>query len=196
MGMSLGSLQSLLVETLTAPDTAAKRLFSLPLLPAEAWQALALSCLLSAMSTQIVVLMAPPEEAAFLAQLIGSPLQLALVLTAGALCVVFAVHWIGHAMGGTGALVGSVLLITWIQFLMLGLQVVQIVFGLILPVLAAAVGLFGLVLIYFLLTRFILVLHGFKSPYKVFGMIVISQIGLLVALLIGVRLLDVFLLGV
>ena len=196
MGMSVGSLQALVVETLTSPDTAARRLFALPLSFGEAWQAMALSCLLSALSTQIVLLLAPPEEAAFLSALIGGPVKLTVVLAVGSVCMALAIHWIGRGFGGSGTLRGSALLITWIQILMLILQVVQVVFGLILPVLAAAVGLFGLVLVYFLLTRFILVLHGFQSGFKVFVMIVLSQIGLLVALLIILRLIDVTLGGV
>ena len=57
----------------------------------------------------------------------------------------------------------------WLQFIMALLQAVQLVAVLILPLLAALLGLVGLGLFFWLLTGFVAELHGFRSPMQVFA---------------------------
>jgi hypothetical protein len=50
--------------------------------------------------------------------------------------MVFAIFWIGRSMGGSGSFEETILLVAWLQFIMVCLQVVQAVA----LVLVAAVG--------------------------------------------------------
>jgi hypothetical protein len=74
-------------------------------------------------------------------------------------------------MGGSGTLEGAVRLIALLQFIMLLLQAVQVVFLLVLPPIADLIGLLSVGLMLWLLTNFIAVLHGFRSLLGVFLMI-------------------------
>ena len=188
MDFTLKGLGDLLMLTVRTPQAGAKRLLSFGLGSAERWQALALVVILSVILTQLTVMMAPADEAAMLGTMLGSPLQSGLVQAAVLVAMVFAVHLIGRAMGGLGDLNGAVLVVAWLEFTMVCLQGVQLIFGLLLPVLAPLVGVFGIGLFFWLLTQFVLVLHGFRSPAKVFVMIVISLfvLAFLLALLFGI----------
>ncbi|NJR43059.1 MAG: hypothetical protein HC767_10775 [Akkermansiaceae bacterium] len=68
----------------------------------------------------------------------------------------------------------ALLVVVWLQVLMLGLQLLQVLLLLISPVLAAVVGLAGIVLFLWLLTNFVAELHGFQSLLAVFGAIVLT----------------------
>jgi hypothetical protein len=92
--------------------------------------------------------------------------------------VIVAQHMIGRAMGGTGTLPEGILLITWLQFIMVCLQVVQTLALVVLPPLAGLIGIAGLAIFLWLLTHFIAALHGFKSLAQVFVMVLVSAFGL------------------
>ena len=68
----------------------------------------------------------------------------------------------------------TVLLIAWLQFIMVCIQVVQTALMLIVPPFASLLGIAGLVLFMWLLTNFIAVIHGFRSLGQVFVMILVS----------------------
>ncbi len=87
------------------------------------------------------------------------------------------IYRIGRAAAGTGSFADALLVMVWLQFIMLGLQV------------GAACGadarcrrwpaiveLGGLVLFLWLLTNFIAELHGFRSLALVFGGIVCRHV--------------------
>ncbi|QLQ18983.1 MAG: YIP1 family protein [Exiguobacterium profundum] len=106
------------------------------------------------------------------AGLLGNPLG-TVVMSALALSIlVFGSFLIGRAFGGRGQLDQAALLIAWLQAIFLMLQLVQVVFMMILPVVAELIGTFGLALFLWLLTPFVAELHGFQSVWKVlFGII-------------------------
>ncbi len=177
-------LTTLLSQTLGTPREAARQVMALPIGLPERWQVLALVVILSVILTQATVMLAPAEEAAMMRSMLGSPLQSGLVQAAVLVAMVFAVHFVGRAMGGAGAFADALLLIAWLEWVMVCLQVVQLVASVVLPLLASAIGVMGVALFFWLLTQFVLELHGFRSPVRVFGMIVI----VLVALAFGVAL--------
>lgn len=177
-------LTTLLSQTLGTPREAARQVMALPIGLPERWQVLALVVILSVILTQATVMLAPADEAAVMRSMLGSPLQSGLVQAAVLVAMVFAVHFVGRAMGGAGAFADALLLIAWLEWVMVCLQVVQLVASVVLPLLASAIGVMGVALFFWLLTQFVLELHGFRSPVRVFGMIVI----VLVALAFGVAL--------
>ncbi len=74
------------------------------------------------------------------------------------------------------------LLMIWLQFILLCLQVIQTVLLLVSTQMASLVAIVSVVLFLFLLTHFVAVVHGFQSLGKVFFMILASVIGLALGL--------------
>jgi len=68
------------------------------------------------------------------------------------------------------------LLVSWLQFVLICLQVVQIVAMVLLPPLAFLIGVAGIILFFWLLTAFVAELHGFSSTIGVFVSILIVMV--------------------
>ncbi|TYB91052.1 Yip1 family protein [Oceaniovalibus sp. ACAM 378] len=189
--MNLSVLLPMAVETVRDPRTVADRLMGLNLSREILWQALALvvvvSILLAEVGNILLTSMSGMSAPAFFV----SPLRMGLIQLSLLVLVVFAVFWFGRACGGTGRFQDGLVLVVWLQFMMVCLQVLQTLAILVFPALAWIIGIFGLVLFLWLLTNFIAIAHGFKSHAKVFLMIVASSFGFafglsLILALIGV----------
>jgi hypothetical protein len=106
--------------------------------------------------------------------------------------MVFAIFWIGRAMGGTGSFEEAILLVAWLQFIMVCLQVIQAVALMFFPgVVVALIGMAGVALFLWLLTNFVAVLHGFSSLFQVFIMILVSAFAIAFGLSIILTLIGV-----
>lgn len=169
---SLGWIAAEAVETVRDPRGAAGRMLALNLPGGVLWQALALVVCVSVVLGQGTVLLAvSPGD---MAGPTISPLGLAMVQFALLAIMAVAVHAIGRSMGGQGDFAGALTLITWLQVVMVCLQVLQAAAFLLLPPLAMLLGWAGLILFLWLLTNFVAVLHGFQSLGLVFVMILMS----------------------
>jgi len=89
------------------------------------------------------------------------------------------IYSIGAAAGGKGDLKGAVLLVAWLQSVLIFLQLVQFLAVLVLPPLAGLIGIFALVMLFWLPTNFIAELHGFQSLPAVFASIFFASFVLL-----------------
>ena len=84
------------------------------------------------------------------------------------LCViVLATYLIGQMVGGNGNLKETLVLMVWLQFIMLLYQFVQIFASMVIPVLDGLLTIVSIVLFFWLFANFVVVLHGFKSAFKV-----------------------------
>jgi hypothetical protein len=189
MTLTLNSLLAMVWRTVRNPREGATELLSLGV-PREAlWPALALVVVLSILFAQVTSLLMTGQ-----AGMGGMPIgpaatgfvQLLLLVV-----MVFAIFWIGRAMGGSGSFEEAILLVAWLQFIMVCLQVVQAAALLILPPVAGLIGVAGLVLFLWLLTNFIAVLHGFSSLVQVFIMILVAAFGIAFGLSIILTLIGV-----
>ncbi len=188
MTLTLNSLLGMAWRTVKNPREGATEVLALGV-PREAlWSALALVVVLSILFAHVTALLVTGDTGT------GMPvgpaatgfIQLALLVI-----MVFAVFWIGRAMGGRGSFEESILLVAWLQFIMVCLQVLQAAVLILLAPLAGLIGLLGIALFLWLLTNFVAVLHGFPSLIKVFLMILVSAFGIafglsLILTLIGV----------
>lgn len=161
-------------RSLRAPAEGASEILSLGV-PREALGTIiALVVVLSVIFAEITARlmggeMSGPMEAVFANPVAVGAFQLAVLLV-----TIGAVYGIGRMMGGTGTLEEAALLVAWLQFIMVCLQVVQTVALVLVPPLGALIGIASLVLFLWLLTHFVAVLHGFQSLGQVFAMIVVS----------------------
>jgi hypothetical protein len=79
---------------------------------------------------------------------------------------------VGRVFGGQGRFEDAVLLVAWLQALMVGVQLVQLVALVILPPFAGIVTILAIALFFWLLTGFVQALHGFQSRLMVlFGVL-------------------------
>lgn len=182
MASDLNAVLSFAVYTLRNPRGAAQELLRMGLPAQAAWAALALVCVLSTVLVHLSVGLLPVQDQAELALILGNPLGTLVMSGSALLILVFAVHLIGRAFGGGGTLDGAVLLVAWLQAIFLMLQLVQILFMIILPLVANVIGTFGLALFLWLLAPFVTVLHGFQSVWKVLFGIVGSAFAIALAL--------------
>ncbi len=130
-----------------------------------------------------------------IAFMMASPLRLAAFEWLMLALSVLMIHRIGRSFGGTGSLADALLITIWVEFLMLGPQVLQLLIGLVSADLAGIIGIGSLAMFLWLITSFIAELHGFRSRPLVFlGMVVASfaagmVMAILIALILGPKVL-------
>jgi hypothetical protein len=175
MHTSLAALLELARYTVQDPRAAARYLLALQLPENVRWLTFLLVAVLSAILMHVGFELLPQEDQVYLAAAMSSPLRSAVIQAAILLITVAGIYGIGRWRGGTGNFADTLLLVSWLQVVLLCLQVVQILALIILPPVAAILGVVGLVLSLWLLTQFIVELHGFSSAWRVF----LAMIGVL-----------------
>lgn len=154
--------------SLRDPRQATRALLAEKVPPAARILGLLLVAIASALIASIGIGSPLDGEPPIIALMTASPFRLAL-FEAGMLgLTVLLVHQVGRVFGGRGSLADSLLITVWINFLMLGPELVQSLLALVSIDLAGIVGMFSLGLFLWLTTSFIAELHGFRSRPLVF----------------------------
>ncbi|QCO56917.1 YIP1 family protein (plasmid) [Pseudorhodobacter turbinis] len=169
-------LMRMIKETLSAPRAAAAAVLSFGFSPMVGWMALMLMAIGSTLLTHISFAMMPIEAQEFWGAAMGSPMRTAVLQWVILLISVHAIHRIGQWRRGKGRLEGAVILVAWLQFILLCVQVVQLVAQAFVPALADLLGILGLVLFMWLLTNFVAQLHGFSSLALTFVGIILTLV--------------------
>lgn len=188
MDFSLTSLISLVGDTIRAPREGARRILALGLPMSARWSALALMAVLSALLTHFSFGLMSADHKAEMALVMASPVRTAVLQGLLLLIMVHSVHWFGRLRGGKGTFADALMLVVWLQFILLCLQVTQIIAQVLVPPVGDILGIVGLVLFFWLLTHFVAELHGFTSLRMVFVSIVLTMLG--VGIVIGLVLLN------
>lgn len=181
--MSFGGLVRLAGRTIRAPRETYAALRGLDLPRETLWQAMLLVVIVSVLLAEAVnmVLAAALPEAQAGTPLLG-PFAFAGIQLGMLILSVVLIHRIGRMMGGSGDLDGAILAVTWLQFIMICLQVVQSAALVIFPFGSALIVLLGIVLFLYLLTAFVAELHGFPSMGRTFAMILFVFMGVALCL--------------
>jgi len=173
---TLRGLVGAALRTLQAPRAMAEDVLAERLPGAVLWAMLTAVVAVSVVLGQGSLLLAEGETVDN--PYLGNPFAL-FALQMGILAVmVAATHHIGRFMGGMGSFEGALALVTWLQFVLVCLQVVQTLAMFVAPPIADLIGIAGIVLFLWLFTNFVAVLHGFPSLGLVFVMILLSAFGL------------------
>ncbi|MDD7972532.1 Yip1 family protein [Roseinatronobacter alkalisoli] len=178
MQLNIAAVSALVRLTLTRPREAAARLIALDVPDDARWLGFVIVVVLSVFLGQVSVLLMEDGEA----MMGGGLLFMAMFQTSVLLGMVVAVQGVGRALGGKGSFPDTLLLLAWLQFVMLVLQFVQIAALILIPPLFGMITLLALAVFLWLLTNFVLVLHGFTSGLKVFVGIIFSFFGVAMAL--------------
>lgn len=175
MTLSLQTLLPMVWRTITNPREGAEEVLALGVPRQALWTILLLVLVLSIILGQITTLLVAAATGTEVTGPLASPIVTGVMQLALLLMTIFAIFYIGRGFGGTGSLDEAILLVAWLQFIMVCVQVVQTGLMLFMPPLASLVGIVGLVLFMWLLTNFVAVIHGFRSLGQVFVMILVSM---------------------
>jgi hypothetical protein len=155
MDLSLSSLLQMARDSVQNPREGARAVLRLNPPRQARWTGLILMAVMSTVLTNLSVLMMPLEDQAMMGAFATSPLRMVVIQVAVLLIMVQAVYHVGRWRGGQGSFADALLLVGWLQFILLVLQVAQIVLQVVLPPLAEILGLLGLILFLWLLTGFV-----------------------------------------
>lgn len=165
-------------QSLEDPRAGARRLLAMGVpLPART-AGLLLMAVASALLMHLGFLLLPPANAPMTEFMMASPFRAAVIQWLILAASVLLIHRIGRAWGGTGGFADALLIVVWLQVIMLGVQVVQLLAMVLLPSIAGVVNLAGLVLFFWLMTSFVAELHGFTSRWAVLAGIFAASFGL------------------
>lgn len=179
MDFTLPGLLRQVQLTLQSPREGARQIMALDLALQGRWTALFLTAVMSAIVTYVsfyLLVGTLPDMP------LPSPWTMAITQTGVMVLSVLAVHRIGLWRGGTGSLGDAVILMAWLQFILLCLQVVQVLVLLISPILSDVVGFVGIAVFFWLLTVFVAEMHGFRALGAVFAGVVLTILAVAFAL--------------
>ena len=190
--MTLGQrLRDLAVLTLQDPPQGARRLLAEDVPLAARSAGLLLVAIVSALLATLQAGTDPQMMDPFSAFMLASPFRTAVMQWLFLALSVVLVYQVGRLFGGRGSFPDALLIVVWLQFLMLILQVAQLVAGLVSPALAGIIGLVGFGVFLWLMTTFSAELHAFPSRGFVFlGMVLTCLavgflLGIVMILIIG-----------
>ncbi|SIN89971.1 YIP1 family protein [Vannielia litorea] len=179
------TLLKLLELSARRPQEAMQTVKAMQLSSPVAWQVFALVLVIELIFAHILgLLLGPVEtpEGALGPALALNPVLLGAIQGCLLILMVFGIHWVGRAFGGTGRLEDAILLMALLQFALIVLQAFEILLIVIVPALAAGVLLFNIFAFFYLLTSFTTALHGFTRPPLVFLGILLTGLGAIFAL--------------
>ncbi len=187
-------LRELFGLTIRNPAEAARLLVGLRVERGIGWMILGLAVILNTLAYFLSTTLFPvPAE--FTMALFTSPALVTFVLGGVVVIFVFAFYWVGRAMGGTGSFDDILLMMGWLQYMRLAVQLVSLVLMLFLPGLAQifvmATGLYGA----WVVINFLMVAHRFDTIGKAVMMLIFTLMGLTVGLSIFLSLIGVTAMG-
>ncbi|MFN7001951.1 MAG: Yip1 family protein [Roseinatronobacter sp.] len=161
MDLNLGTVSALVRLSLSRPRDAATRLMGLNVPDDARWLGFVIVVLLSVILSHASFTLMGEEAYG------GSLLGVAVMQSTILLATVVAVKGVGRFFGGKGTFPDTLLLMAWLQFVMLVFQLIQMASIVLMPPLFGLVAIVSLVAFMWMLTQFIMALHGFQSAAKV-----------------------------
>ncbi|MBV1868295.1 MAG: YIP1 family protein [Marinosulfonomonas sp.] len=170
-------------DSVRDPRAGARQVMALSLPRQNQWEALFLIVVLSVLLTQVTLLLTGNSGGIIVGGPgLSAPVALGLMQFVMLVVMIFAIFLLGRRAGGTGSFGDTIMLVTWLQFILICLQVVQTFAFLVVPVVGNLIGLAGFALFFWLLANFVAELHGFSSPRRVFVSILIAMVGFAILL--------------
>jgi hypothetical protein len=174
MTLTLPTLLQLVLLSVRSPREGARTVIGLDLPRTIRWQALLLFVVIGAMLAIAITYLITGNAVLYIGLAPVQPLAAAIMTASGAVMTVFAIFWIGRAMGGSGRFADTISVVAWMQAIVICLQIAQLAVFLLIPPLSVLADITATMISVWILTNFIAELHGFKSLAKVLGMIVVS----------------------
>ena len=179
--MTIGSLLSLALGAVRNPREAASTLLSVGIPSAAIAPAFFLVVVLSVLLTALIQTIGTQSSEAAVG---FPPLAVAAILGTLLGAYIFGLYRTGRAMGGTGSLAETALLMVFLQFILLLAQVVELALWIMAPPLAGIFVIAAGVIAFWININFIDVLHNYGSLLKSFGLIVMVSLGIALVLML------------
>lgn len=190
--------RDLLVQTVQAPEDAARAVMRIAMERRDIWVAVAAVACLNAIFSGILGALspAPPPDAQTIPLISLAPMPQALMI--GGLLVLLShmLTWVGRYFGGTGQIDDMLKLMVWMQLVAMVLQVVNLAVLLVLPPLGGFLVIVIVLVMLRVLLSFVKVGHGFSSLGGAALVLLASLIGMVVGLSVLLALIGVGNLGV
>ncbi len=174
MNLTLRNLLAMTWRSITNAQEGAEEVLALGVPRQALWLSLATVVVISTVISQAQSVFFQSLGAELPDGLLGNTLAMGAILFVILAITAYAIWIIGGFFGGKGSLEEALLLVAWLQFIMIVVQLAQLVAMLLLPPLAALILLAGFILFFWLLTNFVAVVHRFQSRALVFLMIIVS----------------------
>ncbi len=180
-------IQDLVKRTFLSPNSAAATVLAIrrSVTIEVLWMAVILAAVLNALVISVNMRIFPPspESAEMMPPVLLSPGLLAVFVVGGLLISVFVFLWAGRVLGGKADLGDMLAAMTWIEMVQVGLQVALSILAVVLPGLAQLAGFVASIWMLFILVAFIDKAHGFGSPMRAVGVMILSFFLLLMGLM-------------
>ncbi|WP_170606989.1 YIP1 family protein [Ruegeria arenilitoris] len=177
------SLRALVMTTVTNPAEAARQLLALKLNRETLWLGLALAIVLNSLVHVVSNMLAPLQDPDL--QALAGSLVLYVVLAGGSLLLsIAAVYQVGRLLGGTGSFEDVMILMVWMQFFRVLVQVFSLILMLIMPGLFAVLAFAAALFMLYVVVHFIDQAHRFGSPLKALGVLVLSALAIAVIVIV------------
>ncbi len=183
--MTFGSLLSLALGAVRNPREAATTLLSVGIPSAAILPALVLVVVMSVLLTVVGEAVGPQAAEPGVG---FPPLAVAALLCALLGAYVFGLYRTGRALGGTGNLAETALLMVFLQFMLLLAQVVELALWVAAPPLAGIFVIAVAILAFWVNINFVDVLHGYGSLLKSFGLIIMVSLGIALVVMLTLTL--------
>ncbi|SDE90004.1 Yip1 domain-containing protein [Paracoccus isoporae] len=166
--MTLDDFLTLTRNSLRQPDLALRQLQSLDLPMQTRWMALVLVVALSSLLAGMAARMFPVPVETGLSLLTRQPLIMAGAQLFGMALTAWLIANVGRAFGGRGDFADALLVVAWIEFLLVVVQLAQVVLMGVSPLFASAMGMAIIFMLVWLTVNMVKALHGFESAILVF----------------------------
>lgn len=168
MDLTLSNLLQMARFTVQSPREGARMVMKANLPMPARWSALALMAVVSSFLAHLSIRLMPVASQVEMGSVMTSPISTAILQGLLMLASVYAIFWVGRWRGGMGSFADALILMVWLQFILLILQVIQIAVQIILPPLTDLIGFVSIGLFLWLISNFIAELHGFRSVFMTF----------------------------
>lgn len=181
------ALRPLLLTTVRNPRDGAGRVLGMNLPPQALWIALSLISIVTSGVVAALVQAAPIPEGEIgvlitASPVYSSPLIFALMQWGRAVLSVFMLYWVGRGLGGRGGIPEVLAVVTLLQAVSFILVAGCVLLGLVIPFVSSLGLLVFIVWWMWAVSNMLDVAHGFDSPLKAFGVMVIAIFGVVVGL--------------
>ncbi len=191
----ISDLKSLMILTVRQPAQAARIIVAQKLDQNTGWMVLGLAVLLNTLAYFLSITLFPVPEGIG-GEILTSPFAMAFLLGVTILIFVIAFFWVGKSIGGQGRFEDVLLMMGWLQYLRLAVQLIALVLMLVAPGVAQmfvmAAGLYGV----WVVINFINVVHQFDSLGRSVTLVVLSMLALVAGMSFFLSLIGVTAMGI
>lgn len=186
MSFDRATLTNLMSKSLTEPRLTFRRILASGSGLSVSLSALVLVAVLSALISSLFSLISSPLGNPEMDRLLAQPLRLAALQLLGMGIIAGLITGLGRLFGGTGRFDQAVLLVAWLEFLMIALQLALILVMLALPGLGGLLLLLCGGLVLWLFANAVAELHGFQSALTTLAAVLgfVMLIGVLLTLIL------------